>query len=366
MLNSKAVRAYVIPVGVYLSISIAGGYGTGREVVEFYTRHGAFEGICGLVLAAMSIAVITALTFEYARSVRAYDYLTFFKSLIGRFWIAFEVLYLCLFLLVLAVVGSAAGAMLEEYTAIPEQIGLLLMLGIVAFLIFHGRELIEKVMVYLSILLFGAFALYFAIVFSNDWERIASVLQQSSAPSQLDWLSSAFKFVLYSSPVAVFVLFATRGIETRRQALVCGGLCGVFLMLPGLLFHISFLGSLPEVINQKVPIHWMIGRSESEFLLPIYLFAMFGTFLGTGSGFIQALNERLDAWSSGRKGRTLSPVAHSSVAIAGILISALFGQLGVITLIAKGYGTIAWGFLFVFVLPVLIIATRRILLSKPR
>ena len=147
---------------------------------------------------------------------------------------------------------------------------------------------------------------------------------------------------------------------------MCGGLCGVFLMLPGLLFHISFLGSLPEVINQKVPIHWMIGRSESEFLLPIYLFAMFGTFLGTGSGFIQALNERLDAWSSGRKGRTLSPVAHSSVAIAGILISALFGQLGVITLIAKGYGTIAWGFLFVFVLPVLIIATRRIFLSNPR
>lgn len=366
MLNSKIVRAYVIPVGVYLSMSIAGGYGTGREVVEFYTRHGAYDGLCGLIVAAMSLAVITALTFEFARSVRAYDYRTFFKALIGRFWIAFEILYLCLFLLVLAVVGSAAGAMLEEHTAIPEQIGLLIMLGIVAVLIFRGRALVEKVMVNLAILLFGAFSLYFATVFSNDWDRIASVLRVSSAPSQLDWISSSFTFVLYSSPVAVFVLFATRGIETRRQALLCGALCGTLLMLPGLLFHVSFLGSLPEVIDQDVPIHWMINRSESEFLLPIYLVAMFGTFLGTGAGFIQALNERLDVWSAGRNGTTLSPAAHSGVAIGGILISALLGQLGVITLIANGYGTIAWGFLFVFVLPVLVIATRRIFLSNPR
>ena len=366
MLNSKVIRPYVIPVGVYLSISVAGGYGTGREVVEFYTRHGAYEGICGLIAAAISIAVITALTFELARSLRAYDYRTFFKALIGRFWIAFEVLYFCLLLLVLAVVGSAAGAMLEEHTAIPEQIGLLLMLGLVAGLIFHGRELVEKVMVYLAILLFGAFSLYFATVYSNDWDRIASVLRSSSAPSQLAWFSSAFTFVLYSSPAAVFVLFATRGIKTRRQALLCGALCGFFLMLPGLLFHVSFLGSLPEVINQKVPIHWMIGRLESDFLLPIYLFAMFGTFLGTGSGFIQALNERLDVWSTGRNGRPLSPVAHSSVAIGGILISALLGKLGVIALIAKGYGTIAWGFLFVFVLPVLAIATYKTFLSQPR
>jgi uncharacterized membrane protein YkvI len=52
--------------------------------------------------------------------------------------------------------------------------------------------------------------------------------------------------------------------------------------------------------------------------------------------------------------------------MTGLSISALFGQLGVIALIAKGYGTLAWGFLFMFVLPVLAIGIKRIVLStKP-
>ena len=365
MFNSRVVQAYVIPVGVYLSVSIAGGYGTGREVVEFYTRHGAYEGLYGLIVTVIGIAVLSALTFEFARQIRAYDYGTFIKALIGPFWVVFEMLYLCLLLLVLAVVGSAAGAMIAEHTAIPEKIGLLLMLGVVVVLIFYGRELVEKVMVFLTLFLFSAFLLYFIFVFFNSWEQISSELRISSSPSQIDWLISASKFTLYSSTAAAFVLFATHGIKTRTEALISGALCGIFLMLPGLLFHISFLGALPEVTTQKVPVHWMITKLNNEVLLSIYLMAMLGTFIGTGSGFIQALNERLDVWSMEKLGRVLSPAAHSGVAIGGLLMSAVFGQLGIITLIAKGYGTMAWGFLFVFVLPVLFIATYKIFLSKP-
>ena len=109
----------------------------------------------------------------------------------------------------------------------------------------------------------------------------------------------------------------------------------------------------------------MITNLNNNVLLSVYLLAMLGTFLGTGSGFIQALNERLDGWSMERLGRVLSPAAHSGVAIGGLLLSALFGQIGIITLIAKGYGTIAWGFLFVYVLPVLFIATYKIFPGKP-
>ena len=365
MFNSRMVQAYVVPVGVYLSISIAGGYGTGREVVEFYTRHGAYGGLYGLALTAAGIAVLTALTFEFARQVRAYDYRAFFKELIGPFWIAFEILYLCLLLLVLGVVGSAAGAMVAEHTVIPESIGLLIMLGIVAVLIFYGRELVEKVMVFLALFLYGAFLFYFVVVFPDSWGQIALELEEASPPLQSDWIVSASKFTLYSSAAAVFALFATRGIRTRTEALTSGALCGVFLMLPGLLFHISFLGALPEVIAQNVPVHWMITNLDNDMLLSVYLLAMLGTFLGTGSGFIQALNERLDGWSMERLGRVLSPATHSGVAIGGLLVSALFGQLGVITLIARGYGTIAWGFLLVFVLPVLFIASWKIFFDKP-
>ena len=69
----------------------------------------------------------------------------------------------------------------------------------------------------------------------------------------------------------------------------------------------------------------MITKLGVDSLLLVYLLAMLGTFLGTGSGFIQAVNERLDVWSMEKLGRVLSPMAHSSVAIGGLLVSALLG-----------------------------------------
>lgn len=362
--NSRVFQAYVIPVSVYLSISIAGGYGTGREVVQFFTRHGTYEGFSGLAVTAVYIAVLSAFTFEIARQARTYDYRSFMKVLIGRFWILFELFYLVTLLLVLAVVGSAAGTMIADHTVLREETGLLVILGIIAVLIFYGRELIERVMVFLTIFLFSAFGLYFLIVLNGSWEQIAQQLEASSSPTGFDWLFSASQFALYSSPAAVFILFATHGIKTRAEALICGALCGIFFVLPGLLFHISFLGELPGITTQEVPVHWMITRIGIGALLVIYLLAMLGTFLGTGAGFIQAVNERLDVWAMEKLGRVLPPIAHSGVAIGGLLMSALLGQLGIINLIAKGYGTMAWGFLFVYVIPVLIVGIRRIFLNK--
>ncbi len=364
MFNTRLFQAYVIPISAYLSISIAGGYGTGREIVEFFTQYGVYEGLLGMLGSAIVISILAAFTFELARQMKSYDYRTFFKILIGPFWVVFEILYISMMLLVLAVVGSAAGAMIAEHTPIPEKVGLLIMLGVIAILTFYGRELIQKVLVYLTVLLYFAFILYFIFILSANADAISQQLVDASFPSRLDWLLPASKFTLYSAPIAAFIIFATRGIKTRKEALLCGGLCGVFYLTPALLFHISFLAALPEITSRTVPVHWMINNLNNGFLLPIYLMAMIGTFLGTGFGFIQSLNERLDTWSMEKLGRVLAPSTHSIVAITGLSLSALLGQLGVIALIAQGYGTMAWGFLIVFVLPVFFIGVKRIILNK--
>ena len=47
--------------------------------------------------------------------------------------------------------------------------------------------------------------------------------------------------------------------------------------------------------------------------------------------------------------RSLRPVTALGLLVAG----ALLAQVGLIDLIAKGYGTLTWLFLFIFVIPVL-------------
>lgn len=356
------MNAYIVPIAVYQAAAIAGGYGTGREVVQFFTSHGPYGGLFGLLAAALLIGAVTAVTFEFARLFRAYDYRSLIKALIGPAWIAFEGLYVLLFLIVMAVVASAAGNILSTRLGVPENVGLLLMLSIIGSLIFFGRSVVERSMVAITLLLMTAFIYYFISVFSVD----GSVIPDRFSGDTLNFsgIAPALQFAMYSAPVAAIILFSTTGIETRREALLSGGLCGLILMLPGLLFHASFMGKLDDIVQAEVPVYWMIEQLQAPLLLPLYLVAMFGTFLGTGLGFLQAVSERLDAWSVDRKGKSLSRWTHVAVAIGGLLVSALLGQFGIIDLIAKGYGTIAWGFLVVFIVPILTIGAYRVFYSS--
>ena len=49
------------------------------------------------------------ISFELARITQSYTYRSFFKQLLGRGWFLYELAYLALGILVLAVIGSAAG-----------------------------------------------------------------------------------------------------------------------------------------------------------------------------------------------------------------------------------------------------------------
>jgi len=355
--------AYIVPIAVYQATAIAGGYGTGREVVQFFSSYGPYEALLGLLAAALLLVVVTAFSFEFARKFKVYDYRSFIKELIGPLWIVFEGLYILLFLIVLAIVASAASNIMQTQFGIPELLGMGVMMSIIAFLLFWGRSVVERSLVVITGLLLVAFIYYFVAVFLVDGEQILEQLRVSSV-EDFAWLTPALKFGMYSAVTAAIILFSTSGIETRKEALISGGLCGIIIMLPGLLFHISFLGRFSEVIEEPLPVYFMIGQINAPYLLTIYLVAMFGTFLGTGLGFLQAVSERLDNWAISARGAPLARTTHVAVALIGLCISVGLGQFGIIDLIAKGYGTMAWGFLIVFIIPLLTVGIYRIFSSS--
>jgi uncharacterized membrane protein YkvI len=88
-------------------------------------------------------------------------------------------------------------------------------------------------------------------------------------------------------------------------------------------------------------------------LLLAYVIGLFGTFVETGAGFIQGINERIDTWLLEANGRTMSKPTRAFVGVIGILLSAGLATFGIIDLIARGYGTIAWGFFAVYVAPIM-------------
>ena len=102
------LRVYVIPAGVFQSVIVGGAYGTGREVAEYLSRFGPLGGLyaCGLII--LGFALVIAASFEFARLFQTWDYRGFVKCLLGPGWMLYEICFVTLLVIALAVTGAAA------------------------------------------------------------------------------------------------------------------------------------------------------------------------------------------------------------------------------------------------------------------
>ncbi len=108
----------------------------------------------------------------------------------------------------------------------------------------------------------------------------------------------------------------------------------------------------PAIVDQTVPANFLLDALGSRALQLVFQIVLFGTLIETGTGLIHAVNERVAATyrESGRDmPRTLRPVIATALLLAG----AGLASFGLIELIARGYGTLTWLFLAVFVVPIL-------------
>ena len=74
-------------------------------------------------------SAVLAVSFELARRARAYDYRSFSKLLLGRGWFLFEIAYFLLIVLILAVMGAAAGEIVHSLFGVPRLAGSLAMIA---------------------------------------------------------------------------------------------------------------------------------------------------------------------------------------------------------------------------------------------
>jgi len=112
----------------------------------------------------------------------------------------------------------------------------------------------------------------------------------------------------------------------------------------------------PELLEQSIPVYWMIERYAPTLFLSIFVVVLLGTLIQTGAGLIQGFVERIEAALAVKDdgGKGLS-VTQRTVLIIGVLtVSAAFSFLGIVALIGKGYSLLALGFGLVYVLPLLL------------
>ena len=355
---NRFFRIYIVPGAVIQSVMVGGGYGTGREIVEFFTSYGALGGVLGICVAFVVLAIVTSMTFEFARVFRAYDYRHFFKRLLGPAWVAYEVLIVLLFLLILAVLASAAGNILKDNFGIPYVAGLLIMLLVVGVLTFFGRKLITAALTFWSFLLYAVFLVFLIVVFSSESYSLTTVFQTKETVS--GWWWSGLQYAGYNLAVIPLLLYVIRDFETRNEAVFSGVAAATIALIPALMFQFAFAAALPDVLDQAIPVYWMIGQLGFRSFLIFYTVMLFGTFIETGAGILQGINERIDGYLEDSRGANLSPTSRAAIAVSAVLISAGLSLIGITDLIANGYGMLAWGFLVAYVIPLMTVGVYRL------
>ena len=357
--TSSWFRRILLPGLAFKAVVIGGGYATGRELVEFFLGSGPRGGLAGMCLAMGTWSLVCAVAFLFARAVNAYDYRSFFTAMFGRFWLAFEVPYLLFLVLILAVLTAAAGTIASAVLGLPPFAGaLLLAAGIVGITTF-GNLAAEMLFRNASILIYLTYAAFLVLALLSFGPRIVPAFQ--AHPEVDGWASGGIRYASYNVVAVVAVLPFVRFMSSSRDALVAGMLSGPIAMLPALLFFICMTAFYPAIGMEALPSDYLLRQMHAPWFRIVYQLMIFCALLETGVGVVNAFNERISQARLARGRDSLSPVGRMVISAALLLGSAhVAGRIGLIDLIARGYGAFGYIMLAVFVLPLLFIGLRRL------
>lgn len=353
-MGNNLFTRYFLPGLIFQSVIIGGAYGSGAELRQFFMPHGPLGGLLGIGVATLIFSLVVAATFEFARRFGDYDYRSFFGDLLGPGWILFEVLFILMLVLVISVIGATAGTLVADAFAVPALAGTLVMMAIIGLLVFFGTPAIERFFAFWSFALYGAYILF--VIWNLVQFGGAMKANLVALPMTGGWAASGIAYAGYNLAAVPVTLFAVRHLTCRRDALVAGLLAGPLAMIPAALFFLAMIGQFPALAasDSGLPVTFLLGVLKGGgFFALLFPIILFGTFIETGAGMIHAVNERIAAVYAARAVTMPRPM-RMAVAI-GLLLGAavLANGMGLVSLIARGYGTITYGFLAVYVVPLL-------------
>ena len=347
--TSRLFRTVLMPAAIFQAVLVGPGYGSGREVIEFISRNGALGGLLALIVVAAVFAIVLTVTFEIARLFKVFDYRRFFLVLLGKYWFLFEIIFAAMLVLVLAVSVSAGGRILSDAFAVPYWAGAGLVMAGIVISNFYGRRMVEISLTYGMIAFTLVLLIYVAMVFQTHGDRVIGAVLEGEVRE--GWGLNGMRFAFYNCFVIPPLLYVAREFQSRGEVVRSGMVSAVSGIIPAIIFHLTFITGMPEVLDQELPTYWMVQGLQMPLFFALFTIVLFVMIVQTGVGILQGVNERMDSFLIEIRGRSLSRRDHAIVAATTVVLSAVLSTFGVIALVAMGYGAMGWGFVLVYLLP---------------
>lgn len=358
------MQRVLLPGLAFKASVIGGGYATGRELAEYFLPSGPRGGLLAMLLATCIWSLVCSLTFLLAFNHKSFDYRRFFQVLVGPLWVVFEMVYVAIVILLLSVFGAAAGAVGTVTLGVPHIVGTVVLMACISVFAALGNSSVDRVFKYVSVLLYGTYALFLGLGLARFGPMIAASF---AAPvPATGWLAGGITYASYNVVGAVMILPATRHVASRRDAVVAGMIAGPLAMGPAIAFFLCMTAFYPAIGTAELPATFLLERIGHPWLQVLFQVMIFAALVECGTGAVHAVNERI-ASAQRETGRAeLSRTARLGIIVLIIVMSVyVANRFGLIALIAHGFRAMAYVIIAVYLLPLLWLTLRRLYIRRP-
>ena len=366
-----AFGRYLLPGVILQSVLIGGGYATGREIIEYGAKFGAKGWLAGLGI-FIGFVVVAILTFEMARLYRIYDYKYMVKEIAGPLWRLYDVIYVVLMLVVIAIMASATGNIVEQTIGLNYWFGVVGVIVIVGILNFYGEALIERFETYGTLALYAGYILFAFLVIRNtapNIQRVFAVQDTSFLPnvSTLSVLWNGLIYVAFNLVVMPASFFTLKRQTKRKETVISGIIAGALMTIPWFLTYFAVMGFYPAegVLTAEVPWLAMMKGVAGPIVISIFGIVMGWTLIETSTGIIHALIERINSGLQEGGRAVLSRGQQGFTTVLILVIATVLSKFGIIDLVAKGYSLLAYGFILIYLVPLLTVGVYKIVKGSP-
>lgn len=321
----------------------------------------------------IGFAILAVLTFEVARVYKTYDYKSMIKVLIGPLWPLFDVVYILCMILVISIMASASDSIVEQTTGLNYWAGVVLLVAITGGLIFFGDSIIERFETWGTVVLYVGYIVFSGMVIMNGYKNIGQVLttgdmSYTGETGILPILWTGVIYVAYNLVVYPPSMFSLKRQKTRKECVVSGLIAGLLMTIPWFLTYFAMMSFYPdaEVLGAEIPWLIMIGKVGAPGFFSIIFGVVMGwTLIETSTGVIHALLGRVNVELAECGKKEMNRKYQAIVTVLILVAACVMSKFGIIALIEKGYTALSYGFMLLYMLPIITVGVYKILKKDP-
>jgi uncharacterized membrane protein YkvI len=125
-------------------------------------------------------------------------------------------------------------------------------------------------------------------------------------------------------------------------------------------FYIAMMGYYEEIGGVALPSAFLLGKLNAPWFEWAFQFAVLLTLVDTGVALLHAINERVAGIYAERQ-RPMPQLLRPALSVGLMLLSVYAASaVGLVALIARGYGILTYAFIALLIVPVLTVGLWRV------